>query len=89
MRTASLVLSAVLTLPIATPLAALPLAPQRPSVATDIVAVRGPCELGYNFDAFRGLCRPARFGFGHAYRPGGFGGCFVRPTPYGPRRICP
>ncbi|GJD34346.1 GCG_CRPN prefix-to-repeats domain-containing protein [Methylobacterium aerolatum] len=34
-----------------------------------------------------GRCRP---GYGYGYRPRPFYGrrCFIRPTPYGPRRIC-
>ncbi len=51
-----------------------------------IVLASGPCALGYNFDAYRGKCRSARFGFGRSYYPGGR--CIIRPTPYGPKRFC-
>ena len=48
------------------------------------------CGPGY-FRGPRGFCRPMRGGYGRGFYgpPRAYGRrCFVRPTPYGPRRFC-
>lgn len=51
------------------------------------------CGPGY-FRGPRGFCRPMRgggYGRGPGFGPRPFYGprrCFVRPTPFGPRRVC-
>ncbi|WP_342791820.1 GCG_CRPN prefix-to-repeats domain-containing protein [Methylobacterium oryzihabitans] len=66
----------------ATPLAV----PGAGAVAPDapVTRVAGGCGPGF-FRTPRGFCRPFR-----AYGPPRVYGrrCFVRPTPYGPRRFC-
>ena len=54
--------------------------------AAQVIPVADRCGPGFHRD-FRGFCRPNGFARPYGY---GFGGprCFVRPTPFGPRRIC-
>jgi hypothetical protein len=71
---------------------AAPAAPIAGLAGSDLIEqVAEGCGRGY-FRNRRGFCRPMRgYGPPRAYAPRRFYGprrCFVRVTPYGPRRIC-
>ena len=71
---------------------AAPAAPVSGIAGSDLVQnVAEGCGPGY-FRGRGGYCRPMRGGYGRGFGPGprfyGPRRCFVRPTPYGPRRIC-
>ncbi len=55
--------------------------------AAQVIPVAEGCGPGFHRN-FRGICVPG--GFGRPGYGGGFEGrrCFVRETPFGPRRIC-
>lgn len=68
----------------------LPAPPASPD--SNIERVAGGCGPGWFRDVY-GNCRPG--GPPRYYRPYGYGGgygygprCWVRPTPWGPRRVC-
>jgi hypothetical protein len=50
--------------------------------APELILVADGCGPGFHHGAY-GVCRPNGF-----YRPFFHPHCYVRPTPYGPRRIC-
>ena len=64
---------------------AFPVVSQIHGTADDLIQVRRGCGLGWHRGPWGG-CRPnvAFYGYG----PGVYGGCWWRPTPLGPRRIC-
>jgi len=70
--------------------------PAQPSAQdVNVERVAGGCGPGWFRDGY-GRCRPAPRAYapayGYGYGPGvGYGyarTCFVRPTPWGPRRVC-
>ncbi len=60
----------------------LPAQPAAPE--SNIERVAGGCGPGWVRDAW-GNCRPAPRYYGYGYRPRT---CWIRPTPWGPRRVC-
>jgi hypothetical protein len=65
---------------------AFPISSQMQSTVEDLTQVRGGCGLGWHRGPWGG-CRPNGAFYAYGYGPGVYG-CWWRPTPWGPRRIC-
>ena len=61
---------------------AMPVAGAAASAAPELILVSGGCGPDFHRTPF-GACRPNGF-----FHPGFERRCFIRPTPYGPRRFC-